>query len=475
MGRVMNNPRNLYPGDSLIAMRDASVGKLRIKKSDIARVIGSIDGGYVIRIRRSRADLAVSYADLRQVFNAVGYDGPEALPNPAFLPKSLFDRYIIKSSDGSITADKIQTLGGAERKVKELARKFPCLGWEIRSEKHGSVIKSYQASAGRGGPKVDVDNSREFKQSATREAKENEKFVLYVDGQEFATYDTKAEAEKAGKKETGRAGSWRVKRVMRNPRIGGVPPKIKEHISLGRLQEALAKYPADRTAYKAGRGVFAEFAIAVWPNREEMAGFIRNSERGEGPYYKPVIKLETTEGYARRNPSPSDRSDASALYETFHGSPSDGEFDYVENIEVPDTFAGLGDLVELWVIPINGRSNKSVKITAPDPDRNDLHKVVKLASNSEGTQLYFLGGSQDLDLKALGFSGDEIKPHTVVGVLTEITYLTAKKFHRFVPTQYFHKLGEETGVEPMLCYDPVNKQMSIVGGAYRVKDVGIVN
>lgn len=155
-----------------------------------------------------------------------------ARTNPIFLPKSLFDSYIVKSDGGEVTADRIQTLKGAEKKVSELARKYPCVGFSITSAKHGGVIKHYAASTGRSGPKVDKDNSREYKQEATKEAKESIRFRLYVDGNEYADYETKAEAEKVGRKEGG-GGKWRVKQVSQNPNYELMTPDRHGHKSLG--------------------------------------------------------------------------------------------------------------------------------------------------------------------------------------------------------------------------------------------------
>ena len=120
---------------------------------------------------------------------------------------------------------------------------------------------------------------------------------------------------------------------------------------------------------------------------------------------------------------------------------------------------------------------KDVTITAPDSKRFDAHKIVKLGGvvSDDGDQLYFVGGDQEIDVEKLGFKGAEVKPHMVIGVLYELTYLTRKGFDKFLPTNYYHHLGEDTGNQPMLVYDPVNKLMSVAGGEYRIKAEGIVN
>lgn len=173
----------------------------------------------------------------------------------------------------------------------------------------------------------------------------------------------------------------------------------------------------------------------------------------------------------RRNPE-ADLSAAESLYETFHGKPSTRVTEFISEHDCPDGLAELGPLVELWVLPVKGRSEKAIKITAPDPEGED---AVYLASDPEGTQLYFVGGDQELDLENLGFDDSEHKRRVTVGVLQELTYRTKKGFHKFKTTDYFHKLGEETGNEPFLTYDAVNGTMGVSGGAYKIEDRGIVN
>jgi|SRR5579863_1410046 len=710
--------------------------------------------------------------------------------NPLFLPKSLFDSYIVKSDNGEISVDKIQTLPGAERKVRELARKYPCVGFSITSAKHGGTIKHYAASVGRKAPRVDEDNSRSYTQDARREAKENLRYRLYVDGSEYADYETKAEAERVGRKEAGSGGKWRVKEVQANPvvvhqgraynvkNLGWLrshwkdiesieihEPTEKQHgmhrdtamvattrdgktytafwydvdsavtwlkrlptmrdipyrvihgnpltgspshdipleLRHGRSQrqaEAIAMeaqrrlnpksaipplndwhehaggtfaardrsgytwpVPGVRAVYhidpysakynsnrhlgymlkgtelpgSAGLwtdlGTFRSAAQAVtaarrdWekrigagrqnpadeirelrknprfvnaddvdrsplsPYRKDefrryladgwgMVRLVDQMPRGGAPLYgfrgdkaahELVVRGSTSGRYGksvmvrvfplrvssnpegfkdargrfhpirggddydpdmvgetgkdefgyvkRRNPhfkivrwsnddyhieidgkdsgegatsykaaqalvrkmkesartgrrNPDDSGSAAELYAEFHGEPSDGITDYEETVELPDDYVELGDLTELKVATLHG---KDVTIAAPDPDRYDIHEIVKLACSPDGRQLYFIGGDQKLQLDKLGFKNGEIKPHMFIGVLYEATYRTRKGFDKFKLTDYFHALGEESGNQPMLNYDSVNCLMSVVGGSYHVKAEGIVD
>jgi hypothetical protein len=75
--------------------------------------------------------------------------------------------------------------------------------------------------------------------------------------------------------------------------IGGVP--------FGRLSEVIAvlKSP-ERTAYRPYTAGFSDkYTFQEWPNRPSMARSIRMQESREHKPtdWKPVIKLEPTEGY----------------------------------------------------------------------------------------------------------------------------------------------------------------------------------
>lgn len=169
----------------------------------------------------------------------------------------------------------------------------------------------------------------------------------------------------------------------------------------------------------------------------------------------------------RKNPD-----DASAeLYEEFHGKPSEQLTEYVYEEHEHDSLAQLGELISVTVLTTTGYE---AKIDAPSID-GPVNDVVQLCSSEDRRQLYFVGGNQAIDVDALGFGDSDIKDLMVIGVLTQVEYCTKKKFHKFKPVDYYHELGEETGQQPILLYDPISQLMKVAGGAYEVKDVGIVN
>lgn len=167
----------------------------------------------------------------------------------------------------------------------------------------------------------------------------------------------------------------------------------------------------------------------------------------------------------RRNPE----SDSSAMYESFHGTPSTKDLEILEEIHEHGHLAALGTLCELKVACLSG---KNVEIQF-DPDDN---AGPFLAANEAGTQLYIVGGDQSVDISAMGMGGNKWqKEHMVLGVCYEVTYRTRKGFDSFQLTDYYHELGEETGVQPMLMYDTVNQKLSIAGGQYEIRPEGITN
>lgn len=164
---------------------------------------------------------------------------------------------------------------------------------------------------------------------------------------------------------------------------------------------------------------------------------------------------------------------AKDMYEAFHGKPAESQVVVKEEFHKHEHLATLGVLVNFWVAPVT-QPGKGVCIETSDADR-DFDEVggdadtVFLAANEDGTQLYFVGGDQSLDLDALKFKGDWVKDSMVIGVIYELTYRTRKKFDEFKLTEYYHELGEETGDQPMLVYDSLSPHCFISGGKYKIK------
>lgn len=171
----------------------------------------------------------------------------------------------------------------------------------------------------------------------------------------------------------------------------------------------------------------------------------------------------------RRNPSGGSMREADSLYESFHGKAPTRTTRIITKTKARTDYAELGPLVELKIHLLTGEKHK---LNFP-PDGRD---AIMLCSDPSGQQLYFIGGNQEVDLREIGMSGSPWeKDQMVLGVLEMVTYRTEKGFDNFQLTDYYHELGEESGMQPLLVYDNLNQLLSVAGGQYEVRPEGIVN
>lgn len=243
-----------------------------------------------------------------------------------------------------------------------------------------------------------------------------------------------------------------MKRLTQNPGPGSHSPAASAGIHAGtNYGHAVISKGLSAPTYGTIQNAWYEFSgthSAQGPQFDEF-------RRGYAEGYLATV------GGRRSNPE----SSAASMYETFHGRPSTEVLEVEETIHFHENLAALGELVELKVAT---PTRKDVTI--------NFDSGTQLACNEEGTQLYIIGGDQSLDLSEMGFKGPAAdKESVILGVLYELTYHTEKSFHKFKPTDYYHALGEETGDQPTLVYDRVNQLLSVAGGAYEIKDVGITN
>jgi hypothetical protein len=153
------------------------------------------------------------------------------------------------------------------------------------------------------------------------------------------------------------------------------------------------------------------------------------------------------------------------MYTKFHGRKPKTVTEVLEVESYDEDFAQLGKLTKLMFKTPTGK----FEIAFTDQDK------VELAANAEGTQLYFIGGNQDVRRYLSQWGVDARKDLVDLGVCTQIEYLSQKSFDKFHSINYYHRLGEETGVRPRLMFNQLNKRLALVGGAYEIKAEGIIN
>lgn len=163
----------------------------------------------------------------------------------------------------------------------------------------------------------------------------------------------------------------------------------------------------------------------------------------------------------RKNPD--SMRQALRKYEEFHQRPAGHVLSVDERERYREIFADMGKLKELRVY-----------LDRANPDFPITHFSDALAvCTPEGTNIYFIGGDQRLNLEAFGISSD--KDFVEIGPCTFIMYDTVKGIHNFERTNYYHHFGEEDGVYPVLGYDRLNHSLFLIGGNYQVRPEGIVN
>ncbi|KKK86137.1 hypothetical protein LCGC14_2766250, partial [marine sediment metagenome] len=196
-----------------------------------------------------------------------------------------------------------------------------------------------------------------------------------------------------------------------------------------------------------------------------LKSFNEGYRAGGREYRAGKTKFRSNSYKARkRNPEPLGSESASAsLYESFHGTPST---QITEVEEIDRTHDHLTQLGVLQSLKLDTESGIRVEI--------DFSKdKIILASDHQGRQLYFTGGNQKLSLSDLNMSGSKWRKDLMeIGKVRELTYRTKKKFDNFKTIDYFHGLGEESGVMPTLLFDTLSDQLKLAGGQYLVKPEG---
>lgn len=265
-------------------------------------------------------------------------------------------------------------------------------------------------------------------------------------------------------------------------------PDDAGRVSLSEIADLIAAvYKANgNTRFDASVGEALQYAISAneipagWAGLKFQIRHADAKDRHGRPLYFPARAAQVLEAAGKQaNPKRNPEASASALFQRFHGTPSTSILEVTERMHVHENLAQLGTLTELKVLlnPTQARSAQRL-VTLKASGGASTHKdskAVHLTSSEDGLSLYFTGGDQKLDVKALGFSGSEIKDLMVIGELQEVTYRTQKNFDKFKTLDYYHGVGEENGKKPFLLYKPRDKQMLSAGGDYRVRPEGIVN
>lgn len=199
----------------------------------------------------------------------------------------------------------------------------------------------------------------------------------------------------------------------------------------------------------------AEVASALVNQGYKRAQAKRMARAAEGSDFSAMFN-----DAMRRNPT------AEALRETFTGRGVSRVKVYDEPHMPAGDYAMLGKGLALYVKP---RTGSQVQII-------DLHGVTVVADES-ARQIYFVGGDQDVSdgLRVFG----ALDRGAGIFELGEARRIDYKQRKEHVPSpemdSWRHGFGEETGERPMALFDARSKRLLLEGGAYQIREEGIVN
>lgn len=156
---------------------------------------------------------------------------------------------------------------------------------------------------------------------------------------------------------------------------------------------------------------------------------------------------------------------AIGVYAEFHGRAPHEVLEFEEKHVKEGNYAALGDMGSLWFRPVSGEPSN----WPPASLEFEKQDGVKLAADSKGRQMFFLGGNQTLPKNYLEDAGlDPSQDYVALGVCYAIAYKTEKSFDDFKNHEYGHMFGEETGEMPTAFYATKLKRILLIGGAYKI-------
>ncbi len=241
-------------------------------------------------------------------------------------------------------------------------------------------------------------------------------------------------------------------------------PKQKTREQLERMQAKAVRFLRDVVGDSAKAREIAGLSVAEYAERKKITltnpkgrsqkSGVRSQKRNRK---SKIVNRKST----RRRRKNQSGNGAAKLYTAFHGKEPKEVLEFQQDIIRRKDYAALGKLMEMQLPEIR---------TAIDFAADN----VILAANADGTQLYLIGGNQNIDA-LLKKTADDSKDFLDLGELSKIIYRTRKDFDRFEEIDYVHKMGENGHEKPSVMYDRLNHQLYIAGGEYQVKREGIVH
>ena len=183
----------------------------------------------------------------------------------------------------------------------------------------------------------------------------------------------------------------------------------------------------------------------------------------------------------RGNPATREVSEESVeLYTRFHGKPPSEVIEVQQSSLIRNEYVPLGWLIEIILRAPSGKvqldfSNDGIRLASNPPDEE-----------GNGTQLYAIGGDQDISGSLGVFGSDASKDFVELGEARYIVYRGRKIQDGGSVNDYQHKFGDvgseaqwrydfKASDHPIVFFDRLKRGIFFVGGTYVIKDVGIVS
>jgi hypothetical protein len=270
------------------------------------------------------------------------------------------------------------------------------------------------------------------------------------------------------------ARSTRGRVSLRRPARGD-DSALRTEVAAALVDQGYKKAAAKKAARLAAGSDFSSlFQSAINEVRREnpicgarIGGYVCSRKPGhKGPHLPQGATMRTRTRLPHHWQPRENNPSAAALREKFTGA----EVAHVRILDEPHMPAGdyaqLGKLLALYVRPRTGGQVQMI----------EAHNVV-LVSDETARQIYFVGGDQDVSAGLRVFGAvDRGAGLFELGEARRIDYRQRKEH---VPhpesDSWRHEFGEETGERPVVLYDSRAKRLLLEGGAYEIREEGIVN
>lgn len=236
-------------------------------------------------------------------------------------------------------------------------------------------------------------------------------------------------------------------------------------------------------------GAIAEHA----PGAHDRAGRVihETPPARRSRFAREIAKIKRERyGPTMRNPARNPAGASRDAFKAFHGFPAESKTTVVRTIHEHDHVAAIGELLELWIVPLDqetpdGKKDRCVVL------KNFDGAWLTQSEHVKRPQLFIDGGDQALDddtLAECGVDLDAIHEIEVLGKGVQVTYYTDKTHlgKEGGKADYTHPFGETLdendrriftgkGSRPVIAYDTVNHQLFVIGGKYTIPPEGISN